>query len=91
MLVSRTYRLVVTLLLCSIAIFAQSTAQINGSVKDDSGAAVPGVEIKATHTATGAVRTATLMHGLRRRKLRYGMVSMCIGTGMGAAGVFESL
>ena len=41
--------------------------------------------------ATGAVRTATLLHGLRRRKLRYGMVSMCIGTGMGAAGVFESL
>lgn len=41
--------------------------------------------------ATGAVRTATLLHGLRRRKQRYGMVSMCIGTGMGAAGVFESL
>jgi acetyl-CoA acyltransferase len=41
--------------------------------------------------ATGAVRTATLLHGLRRRKKRYGMVSMCIGTGMGAAGVFESL
>jgi acetyl-CoA acyltransferase len=41
--------------------------------------------------ATGAVRTATLLHGLRRRKQRYGMVTMCIGTGMGAAGVFESL
>ena len=41
--------------------------------------------------ATGAVRTATVLHGLRRRKLRYGMVTMCIGTGMGAAGVFESL
>ncbi len=41
--------------------------------------------------ATGAVRTATLLHGMRRRKLRYGMVTMCIGTGMGAAGVFESL
>ncbi len=39
--------------------------------------------------ATGAIRTATLMHGLRRRKKRYGMVTMCIGTGMGAAGVFE--
>ena len=41
--------------------------------------------------ATGAVRTATLLHGLRRRKQRYGMVTMCIGTGMGAAGIFESL
>jgi acetyl-CoA acyltransferase len=41
--------------------------------------------------ATGAIRTATLLHGMRRRKLRYGMVTMCIGTGMGAAGIFESL
>jgi acetyl-CoA acyltransferase len=41
--------------------------------------------------ATGAVRTATLLHGLRRRKEKYGMVTMCIGTGMGAAGIFESL
>ena len=41
--------------------------------------------------ATGAIRTATLMHGLRRRKQKYGLVTMCIGTGMGAAGVFESL
>jgi len=39
--------------------------------------------------ATGAVRTATIVHGLRRRQQRYGMVTMCIGTGMGAAGVFE--
>jgi acetyl-CoA acyltransferase len=41
--------------------------------------------------ATGSVRVATLTHGLRRRKLKYGMVTMCIGTGMGAAGIFESL
>jgi acetyl-CoA acyltransferase len=41
--------------------------------------------------ATGAVRVATLLHGLRRRKQKYGMVTMCIGTGMGAAGIFESL
>ncbi|HEX4986050.1 MAG TPA: acetyl-CoA C-acyltransferase [Burkholderiales bacterium] len=41
--------------------------------------------------ATGAIRTATLMHGLRRRRQKYGMVTMCIGTGMGAAGIFESL
>ncbi|MDO9010943.1 MAG: acetyl-CoA C-acyltransferase [Gallionella sp.] len=39
--------------------------------------------------ATGAIRSATLLHGLRRRKQKYGMVTMCIGTGMGAAGVFE--
>ena len=38
--------------------------------------------------ATGAVRVATLVNGLRRRKQKYGMVTMCIGTGMGAAGVF---
>jgi acetyl-CoA acyltransferase len=41
--------------------------------------------------ATGAIRVATLMHGLKRTKKKYGMVTMCIGTGMGAAGVFESL
>jgi acetyl-CoA acyltransferase len=41
--------------------------------------------------ATGAIRTATLLHGMRRHKLKYGIVTMCIGTGMGAAGVFEAL
>jgi acetyl-CoA acyltransferase len=41
--------------------------------------------------ATGAVRTATIVHGLRRTGGRYGMVTMCIGTGMGAAGIFEAL
>ena len=41
--------------------------------------------------ATGAIRVATLLHGLRRTKKKYGMVTMCIGTGMGAAGVFEAL
>ena len=39
--------------------------------------------------ATGAIRTATVVHGLRRTGGKYGMVTMCIGTGMGAAGVFE--
>jgi acetyl-CoA acyltransferase len=39
--------------------------------------------------ATGAIRAATLVHGLRRRAQRYGMVTMCVGTGMGAAGIFE--
>lgn len=41
--------------------------------------------------ATGAIRTATLLHGLKRIKGRYGMVTMCIGTGMGAAAIFESV
>jgi acetyl-CoA acyltransferase len=41
--------------------------------------------------ATGAIRTATITHALRRRKLKYGMVSMCVGTGMGAAGIFEAM
>ena len=40
---------------------------------------------------TGAKLTATLLHEMGRRKLKYGMVSMCIGGGMGAAGVFEKL
>lgn len=39
--------------------------------------------------ATGAIRTATMAHGLQRTGGRYGMVTMCIGTGMGAAGLFE--
>lgn len=42
--------------------------------------------------ATGAIRTATLVHGMRRRgETGYGMVTMCIGTGMGAAGILEIL
>jgi len=41
--------------------------------------------------ATGAVRAATLLHGMRRHKKKYGMITMCIGTGMGAAGLFEAL
>jgi len=41
--------------------------------------------------ATGAIRVATLLYGLRRHNKKYGMVTMCIGTGMGAAGVFEAL
>lgn len=41
--------------------------------------------------ATGSVRACTIIHGLQRTKQRYGMVTMCIGTGMGAAGIFERL
>jgi acetyl-CoA acyltransferase len=39
--------------------------------------------------ATGAIRTATLVHGLRRTNRKYGMVTMCVGTGMGAAAILE--
>jgi acetyl-CoA acyltransferase len=39
--------------------------------------------------ATGAIRSATVVHALRRKNLKYGMVTMCVGTGMGAAGIFE--
>jgi acetyl-CoA acyltransferase len=38
---------------------------------------------------TGAKLTATLLHEMDRRKARYGMVTMCVGGGMGAAGIFE--
>jgi acetyl-CoA acyltransferase len=39
--------------------------------------------------ATGAIRSATVIHALHRHKLRYGMVTMCVGMGQGAAGIFE--
>ena len=39
--------------------------------------------------ATGAIRAATVIHALRRNNLKYGMVSMCVGMGQGAAGIFE--
>jgi len=40
---------------------------------------------------TGAKLTATLLSEMRRRQVRYGMVTMCVGAGMGAAGIFELL
>ncbi len=39
--------------------------------------------------ATGAIRSATVVHALRRKNLQYGMVTMCVGMGQGAAGIFE--
>lgn len=39
--------------------------------------------------ATGAIRVATVMSAMRRDEFKYGMVTMCVGTGMGAAGIFE--
>jgi acetyl-CoA acyltransferase len=75
------------------AFAAQSLAVINDIGLDPAKVNPLGGAIALGHPlgATGAIRTATLLHGLRRRKQRYGMVTMCIGTGMGAAGVFEAL
>ena len=41
--------------------------------------------------ATGAIRSATVVHALQRKNLKYGMVTMCVGMGQGAAGIFERL
>jgi acetyl-CoA acyltransferase len=75
------------------AFAAQSLAVIRDSQLDPSKVNPLGGAIALGHPlgATGAVRTATIVHGMRRRRQKYGMVTMCIGTGMGAAGIFESL
>lgn len=75
------------------AFAAQSLAVIRDSELDIAKVNPLGGAIALGHPlgATGAIRTATLVHGLRRHKKKYGMVTMCIGTGMGAAGIFESL
>jgi len=41
--------------------------------------------------ATGSIRTTTLLHAMKRKQMKYGMVTMCVGVGMGAAGVFEKV
>ncbi|NZA28010.1 acetyl-CoA C-acyltransferase [Luteimonas sp. SJ-92] len=75
------------------AFAAQALAVIRDSDLDPDKVNPLGGAIALGHPlgATGAVRTATIVHGLRRRKQKYGLVTMCIGTGMGAAGVFEAL
>ncbi|WP_369938123.1 acetyl-CoA C-acyltransferase [Xanthomonas tesorieronis] len=75
------------------AFAAQSLAVIRDSGLDPSKVNPLGGAIALGHPlgATGAIRTATLVHGLRRRQQKYGMVTMCIGTGMGAAGIIEAL
>jgi len=75
------------------AFAAQALAVIRDSELDPSKVNPLGGAIALGHPlgATGAIRTATIVHGLKRRQQKYGLVTMCIGTGMGAAGVFESL
>lgn len=75
------------------AFAAQALAVIKDSQLDPAKVNPLGGAIALGHPlgATGAVRTATIVHGLRNRKQKYGMVTMCIGTGMGAAGIFEAL
>jgi acetyl-CoA acyltransferase len=75
------------------AFAAQALAVIRDSGLDPSKVNPLGGAIALGHPlgATGAIRTATIVHGLRRRRQKYGMVTMCIGTGMGAAGIFEAL
>lgn len=75
------------------AFAAQALAVIRDSGLDPSKVNPLGGAIALGHPlgATGAIRTATIVHGLRRRQQKYGLVTMCIGTGMGAAGVFEAL
>ena len=75
------------------AFAAQALAVIKDSELDPAKVNPLGGAIALGHPlgATGAIRTATIVHGLRRRGQKYGMVTMCIGTGMGAAGIIEAL
>jgi acetyl-CoA acyltransferase len=72
--------------------FAAQALAVIGSLKLDTSKLNPlGGAIARGHPlgATGAIRAATVIHGLRRNNLKYGMVTMCVGTGQGAAGIFE--
>jgi len=75
------------------AFAAQSLAVIESVGLDPSKVNPMGGAIALGHPlgATGAIRSATVVHALRRHNLKYGMVTMCVGTGQGAAGIFERL
>jgi acetyl-CoA acyltransferase len=73
------------------AFAAQSLAVINTLGLDPAKVNPMGGAIALGHPlgATGAIRAATVIHALHRHQLRYGMVTMCVGMGQGAAGIFE--
>ena len=73
------------------AFAAQALAVINTTGLDPAKVNRMGGAIALGHPlgATGAIRAATLVHALRRHGLKYGMLTMCVGTGQGAAGIFE--
>jgi acetyl-CoA acyltransferase len=73
------------------AFAAQSLAVLNTLGLDRTKVNPMGGAIALGHPlgATGAIRSATVVHALRRHNLKYGMVTMCVGTGQGAAGIFE--
>jgi acetyl-CoA acyltransferase len=73
------------------AFAAQSLAVINSCGLNPERVNPMGGAIALGHPlgATGAIRAATVVHALRRHNLKYGMVTMCVGTGQGAAGIFE--
>ena len=73
------------------AFAAQALAVINDLGLDPAKVNPYGGAIALGHPlgATGAIRAATAIHAMRRNNLKYGMVTMCVGTGMGAAGIFE--
>ncbi|MEN9472030.1 MAG: hypothetical protein RLZZ495_119, partial [Pseudomonadota bacterium] len=73
------------------AFAAQSLAVVNTLGLDPDKVNPMGGAIALGHPlgATGAIRAATVIHALRRKQLKYGMVSMCVGMGQGAAGIFE--
>ncbi len=75
------------------AFAAQSLAVINTLGLNPANVNPMGGAIALGHPlgATGAIRAATVVHALRRHKLKYGMVTMCVGTGQGAAGIIEAL
>ncbi len=73
------------------AFAAQSLAVLNTLKLDPSKVNPMGGAIALGHPlgATGAIRSATVIHALQRKQLKYGMVTMCVGMGQGAAGIFE--
>jgi acetyl-CoA acyltransferase len=75
------------------AFAAQSLAVINTLGLDVNKVNPMGGAIALGHPlgATGAIRSATVVHALQRNNLKYGMVSMCVGMGQGAAGIFERM